>query len=221
MAGRPRPGPASQEVWGWVLADRKGRKQLPTQAPAGVDLGAHSEWAVLSLTTRLDGAWKLCPSRGGPTRVTPHPNPSRARTSTVPATPTQFPLCPFPAPGGPLPTPGAHLGLPHGKAPSPRLSSHTSLSPWPRRLHSSSARLQRETAVVPGPEEGVEEHGRGDCPHHYSWPLLPYNMSLMPIDIDVETEAQKGQVILQDLGRKPEAKLMVLPGCWKPEWRWE
>lgn len=42
-------------------------------------------------------------------------------------------------------------------------------------------------------------------------------MSLMFTFTDVDTEAQRGQVIVRDPGRKPESKLTAFPGCWKSE----
>lgn len=76
-----RPGPAR------VLPQDPGdgrsgeAEAAAATGPVGVDSGAHVKGAILSpgQDTRLDGALKPRPWRGGPTNITPHQNPHRTR----------------------------------------------------------------------------------------------------------------------------------------------
>lgn len=103
---RVLPGSLGLEAWGQASHPRPAVQA--TTGPAGMEFGALSKWAILSLTTRLDSVFEALPLRGGPTHITPTqttpatpgigriPHFKATQNPTPPATPIQFPSAPSP-----------------------------------------------------------------------------------------------------------------------------
>lgn len=144
------------------------------------------------------------PRHSGHTRLEP----------LTPAAPIQLPPAPPWPLRPPLPEPGGHLGLLHGTASSSLTTAALPPAPDPPCPPFSSTGLPRGAAAVPRPKEGCSSR----TPR--TWPLLlPCHMRLVPMFVDVETEAQRGPVIVRGAGQKLSPTLMSSQDTGVRQWR--